>query len=173
MDTDRWVAVVGGASALIGAGAGAGGAIWAAHLTGRRQADTDERHWRRQIRRDTYAKFLSAVIPLTETLYTVRDGAEQMRVHGRDLEQIRRDLTSQIRVAREPIIILEIEVPQVVADAASDGFVALLRLANEIKAIDGVSPDDEVVLAEDFSERLVAAAKMMDRMRRLAKESLA
>lgn len=96
-----------------------------------------------------------------------------MRVHGRDLEQIRRDLTSQIRVAREPIIILEIEVPQVVADAASDGFVALLRLANEIKAIDGVSPDDEVVLAEDFSERLVAAAKMMDRMRRLAKESLA
>ncbi|MET7344664.1 hypothetical protein [Streptomyces sp. NPDC005547] len=173
MDTDRWVAVVGGVAALAGAGAGAGGAIWAAHLTARRQAATDERHWRRQVCRDAYVKFLSAVIPLTETLYAVRDGAEQRRIHGRDLKQLRQDLTSQIRVAREPIIILEIEVPQLVADAASDGFVALLRLADELKAIDGVGPDDEVVLAEDFSERLSAAAKIMDRMRQLAKESLA
>lgn len=94
-------------------------------------------------------------------------------MYGSDLQQLRQDLTSQIRQAREPLIVLEMESSESVGGAAADAFVALLRLANEIMEIDRVADVDEVYLAEDFSERLTAASQLMDDMRRKARESLA
>jgi hypothetical protein len=56
------VTIVAAVAGLLGAGIGAGGAIASAALTTRAQARVQHAHWRRQLRRDAYARFLALAL---------------------------------------------------------------------------------------------------------------
>ena len=55
------IAVVGAVAAVLGAAVGAAGAVGTAAVSGRRQADSQHDHWRRQVRRDAYVTFMTSL----------------------------------------------------------------------------------------------------------------
>jgi len=66
------VAIVSGIAAVFGATVGAGGAVGAAVVTGRKQAAVQHQHWRRQLRRDAYASLIAAVLEARARINSVQ-----------------------------------------------------------------------------------------------------
>src|SRR5690242_20526371 len=95
-------ATIASITTLLGTAVGATGAIAAAALTGRSHDRTQHSHWRRQLRRDTYARFLDAAVAWDDCLSDAHIVA-YYRDHQvtREEHQERQDNLHRLRMAAE------------------------------------------------------------------------
>ncbi|WAL93960.1 hypothetical protein [Streptomyces sp. Je 1-369] len=115
------VALVGAVAAVLGAAVGAGGAVGAAAVTGRKQAQSQHNHWRRQVRRDAYAAHLVAVSAAISALDSAQKCyAGAASAASADLQQALNVVDEHLVTARSSGVVIFLEGPQFVASAASN-----------------------------------------------------
>ncbi|MFF3958441.1 hypothetical protein ACFYY1_35285 [Streptomyces sp. NPDC001890] len=165
MDTNGWIAIAGIAGTLIGAGLGAGGAILSARITGDRQARATHDQWRRQMRRDAYARFITVTLPAFETLHAVRNAVTEEGWLGPGIDQQRADLEGHLRELREALVIVNLEGPESVSTAADQGFVALAAAARLITATGQVTDGNPISMPGQLPNLLDEAGRLLDVMR--------
>lgn len=151
------VALVGAIAAVVGAAVGAGGAIGAAAVTGRQQARAQHFQWRRQVRRDAYAAFLTHAGEVTASLRSVQSG----KFSGSPDPSAARRATldradSAVLAMQKAGMVVVLEGPLTVSRAASSLTKALLKYRTAVaETASGQSPPPLVREAyQDVTKKL-------------------
>ncbi|WP_344522412.1 hypothetical protein [Streptomyces rectiviolaceus] len=137
------VALVGAAAAVVGAALGATGAVRAARVTGRSQNRGQHVQWRRQVRRDAFAAYLTAVNGWYDTLAKVgaKAGLPPTPESAAEFAAELRDVGAALKQTHDCYSIVRLEGPAEVSERAE----ALLDVLSHWSALVLQQGDPEIM----------------------------
>ncbi|GEC05683.1 hypothetical protein SSP24_33380 [Streptomyces spinoverrucosus] len=155
-----------GLAALLGAAVGSVATLGAAIVSGRTQARAQHDQWRRQHRRDAYARYLSALHDRDIAMDAILDA---LRSDDPDLPDVDEKIRRFIALAREvhraaEVVILEgpaalADVAERVTHASSDLSRVMRRLAENAHKGDTTRKAEDAALADERERILYQAVK--------------
>ncbi|MET7903436.1 proline dehydrogenase [Streptomyces sp. NPDC005336] len=155
-----------GLAALLGAAVGSAATLGAAIVNGRAQARSQHDQWRRQHRRDAYAKYLSALHDRDITMDAILSALQPEEPNLHDVDE---KVTRFITLAREvhrAVEVVTLEGPPSVTEAAehvthasSNLSQVMRRMVNNARAGDSTQKAADSALATEREQLLYQSVK--------------